>query len=310
MNSEFDYLITLLDGILGKHRKHNDGSGQISYDCPVCSYEIKGLERGDGKGNLEVNYFRNVFHCWSCGETHDTHGHLEQLIKTYGSKEDLSTYNLLRIDKVEVKEKKFRKPQLPKEFVKLSELHDRLPIKIKAKKYLSDRGVNDKIINEFNIGIAATGPYANRIIIPSYDSEKNLNYFVARSFTGEKLKYKNPTYPKEEIIFNESKINWLAPVWIVEGPFDSLFIPNSIPILGKVLHDKLWNLLYAKATSVVICLDEDAWENSKKMYNTLNGGKLEGRVKIVHLPKDKDLADIRGQVPDECWVDPDKLWKN
>jgi DNA primase len=310
MNSEFDYLITLLDGILGKHRKHNDGSGQISYDCPVCSYEIKGLERGDGKGNLEVNYFRNVFHCWSCGETHDTHGHLEQLIKTYGSKEDLNTYNLLRIDKVEVKEKKFRKPQLPKEFVKLSELHDRLPIKIKAKKYLSDRGVNDKIINEFNIGIAATGPYANRIIIPSYDSEKNLNYFVARSFTGEKLKYKNPTYPKEEIIFNEAKINWLAPVWIVEGPFDSLFIPNSIPILGKVLHDKLWNLLYTKATSVVICLDEDAWENSKKMYNTLNGGKLEGRVRIVHLPKDKDLADIRGQVPDECWVDPDKLWKN
>lgn len=310
MNSEFDYLITLLDGMLGKHRKHNDGSGQISYDCPVCSYEIKGLERGDGKGNLEVNYFRNVFHCWSCGETHDTHGHLEQLIKTYGSKEDLNTYNLLRIDKVEVKEKKFRKPQLPKEFVKLSELHDRLPIKIKAKKYLSDRGVNDKIINEFNIGIAATGPYANRIIIPSYDSEKNLNYFVARSFTGEKLKYKNPTYPKEEIIFNEAKINWLAPVWIVEGPFDSLFIPNSIPILGKVLHDKLWNLLYTKATSVVICLDEDAWENSKKMYNTLNGGKLEGRVRIVHLPKDKDLADIRGQVPDECWVDPDKLWKN
>ena len=310
MNSEFDYLITLLDGILGKHRKHNDGSGQISYDCPVCSYEIKGLERGDGKGNLEVNYFRNVFHCWSCGETHDTHGHLEQLIKTYGSKEDLNTYNLLRIDKVEVKEKKFRKPQLPKEFVKLSELHDRLPIKIKAKKYLSDRGVNDKIINEFNIGIAATGPYANRIIIPSYDSEKNLNYFVARSFTGEKLKYKNPTYPKEEIIFNEAKINWLAPVWIVEGPFDSLFIPNSIPILRKVLHDKLWNLLYTKATSVVICLDEDAWENSKKMYNTLNGGKLEGRVRIVHLPKDKDLADIRGQVPDECWVDPDKLWKN
>ena len=310
MNSEFDYLITLLDGILGKHRKHNDDSGQISYDCPVCSYEIKGLERGDGKGNLEVNYFRNVFHCWSCGETHDTHGHLEQLIKTYGTKEDLNTYNLLRIDKVEVKEKKFRKPQLPKEFVKLSELHDRLPIKIKAKKYLTDRGVNDKIINEFNIGIAATGPYANRIIIPSYDSEKNFNYFVARSFTGEKLKYKNPTYPKEEIIFNESKINWLAPVWIVEGPFDSLFIPNSIPILGKVLHDKLWNLLYAKATSVVICLDEDAWENSKKMYNTLNGGKLEGRVRIVHLPKDKDLADIRGQVPDECWVDPDKLWKN
>jgi DNA primase len=310
MNSEYDYLIDLLNGMLGKSRKHNEGTGQISYDCPVCSYDIKGLERGDGKGNLEVNYYRNLYHCWSCGETNDTHGHLEQLIKTYGTKEDLRTYNLLRSDKKEVVQKTYRKPKLPKEFVKFSDLHDRLPIKRQALKYLKERGVTDQMIKEFNLGVATGGSYVNRIIIPSYDENKELNYFVARSFVGDKLKYKNPTYPKEEIIFNESKINWFNPIWIVEGPFDSLFIPNSIPILGKVLSDKLWNLLYNKATSVVICLDEDAWDNSKMMYNVLNGGKLEGKVRIVHLPKNKDLADIRGQVPEECWVDPDKLWKN
>lgn len=311
MKSEYDYLIDLLGNFLGKSRKHNEGTGQISFDCPVCSYEIKSLTKGDGKGNLEINYFRNLYHCWSCGETHDTHGHLEQLIKTYGSKEDLTTYNLLRNDKKnDVSEKHYEKPKLPKEFTKLSDLHDKLPIKIKANKYLKERGVTPEIVKKFNIGIATSGPYEGRIIIPSYDENKELNYFVSRTFTGHKMKYKNPNYPKEEIIFNESLINWLAPVWIVEGAFDALFIPNSIPILGKVLHDKLWNLLYTKATSVIICLDEDAWENSKRMYNTLNGGKLEGKVRIVHLPKNKDLADIRGQVPEECWVDPDNLWKN
>ena len=32
------------------------GTGnQLKFDCPVCSYELKGLDHGDGKGNLEVN---------------------------------------------------------------------------------------------------------------------------------------------------------------------------------------------------------------------------------------------------------------
>jgi hypothetical protein len=40
---------------------HNDYRCQMSFDCPTCSYEIKGLENGDGKGNLEVNYKYNVY---------------------------------------------------------------------------------------------------------------------------------------------------------------------------------------------------------------------------------------------------------
>ena len=35
--------------------------------------------------------------------------------------------------------------------------------------------------------------YAGRIIVPSYDVDNKLNYFLARDFTGNAyLKYKNP----------------------------------------------------------------------------------------------------------------------
>ncbi len=55
--SDFDYgpIVDILEDILGDYRMHNDYKGQMSFDCPVCSYEIKGLDHGDGKGNLEVN---------------------------------------------------------------------------------------------------------------------------------------------------------------------------------------------------------------------------------------------------------------
>jgi hypothetical protein len=43
-------------------------------------------------------------------------------------------------------------------------------------------------------------------------------------------------------------------------------------------------------------LDGDAWDNAIKLYHELNGGNLYGRIKIVKLPLDKDIADLRGQI--------------
>ena len=45
-------VVDILENIFGEPRNHNHGRGQISFDCPVCSHEIKGLEKGDGKGPM------------------------------------------------------------------------------------------------------------------------------------------------------------------------------------------------------------------------------------------------------------------
>ncbi len=87
----------VLESFLGDHRKHNEDTGQISFDCPACSFD-KGLPDGDGKGNLEVNYNLGKFRCWVCSETNRMHGNVTRLIKNYGTQTNLRDYLLLRPD--------------------------------------------------------------------------------------------------------------------------------------------------------------------------------------------------------------------
>ena len=79
--------------------------------------------------------------------------------------------------------------------------------------------------------------------------------------------------------------------------FDSFFLDNSIALLGKYVNDNLWEKLYEKAKKdIIVCLDGDAFNDAKNIYDKLNGGKLYGRVKLMKLPKDKDVCDLRGQI--------------
>jgi len=119
-DTDFDQIVELLEDILGNYKMHNDYKGQISFDCPVCSYEIKGLDEGDGKGNLEINYRMGVYKCWSCGETHETHGNLYKLIKKYGTKKQLQFYELMRPEDVEQPQKITKIANLPNEFISFS----------------------------------------------------------------------------------------------------------------------------------------------------------------------------------------------
>ena len=94
-NEEYLPIVELLDDIFGDHRTHNEYTGQITYCCPVCSYDIKGLDQLDGKYNLEINYKLKVGKCWVCSETHNTHGNLFKLIKKFGTKKQLKQYKIL-----------------------------------------------------------------------------------------------------------------------------------------------------------------------------------------------------------------------
>lgn len=303
--TDIDYtaVVEILEDVLGEYRMHNDYKGQISFDCPVCSYEIKGLDHGDGKGNLEVNYKYNVFKCWSCSETHETHGSIYKLIKKYGTKKQLKNYQLLRPDdNDEFPKKNYHIVKLPKEYIEFSKVSAGLkmtPQYRQAYNYIKSRNITDEMLEKYKIGFCYQGIYENRIIIPSYDENMNLSYFIGRSYlTKTKLKYKNPEAQKEIIIFNEYLINWDEPIYIVEGAFDSIFINNSIPMLGKFMSDYLFNKLYENAKKIIIVLDPDAWGDAERLYHRINCGKLMGKVWIIKLDGDKDIADLQGKLDD------------
>ena len=292
---ESPLILELLQEVLGDINAHYPNKGQISFDCPVCSYDIKGLDKGDGKGNFEVNYHQGVYKCWACSETFNTHGSLNKLFLKWGNKRHKATWELIGGDFIKKTEKKYKQVKLPKEYISFTK-GNKLTIPYKeAYNYLRKRNITDEIINKYSIGYTTEGEYRGRIIVPSFDENEELNYFVSRSYINHKNKYKNPEAEKDKIIFNEHLIKWDEDVYLVEGVFDMFFLKNAIPILGKNLSDRLWEKLYSNCKkNIIVCLDGDAWEDAEKLYRKLDGGKLTNRIRLIKLPKDKDVSDLGG----------------
>jgi hypothetical protein len=67
-------------------------------------------------------------------------------------------------------------------------------------------------------------------------------------------------------------------------------------MLGKVMSDLLFDVLYEKAKKIIIILDPDAWKDSEKLYYRLNGGRLFNKVWVVKLMGNKDIAELRGDL--------------
>jgi len=302
MSEEKEVVIDLLRDFLGKEKAHYDLKCQITFDCPVCSYDIKGLDHGDGKGNLEINYCRHIYKCWSCGETHGTQGPLGKLFDRFGTKMAKKTYNLVRPQDEKYVAPKLR-VKIPAGYKQFKDSNERFIPHKEAMRYLTSRGITNEIIEKYKIGYTVDGDFAYRVIIPSFDKEGELNYFIARSWVSSKMKYKNPTVPKETIIFNESNIDFSKTIYLVEGAFDMLFLDNSIPLLGKHVSPMLFERLYNEALGEIhICLDGDAWDDAQKLFHELNGGTLYGRIKIIRPPKDRDVCDLRGEI-NEYYID-------
>tara|TARA_R110000796_G_scaffold106152_1_gene216531 strand:- start:15 stop:929 length:915 start_codon:yes stop_codon:yes gene_type:complete len=288
-------LLELLQDVLGDINAHYPNKGQISFDCPVCSYDIKGLDKGDGKGNFEVNYQQGVYKCWACSETYSTHGSINKLFLKWGNKRHKSTWELIGGDFIKTKKRKYEDVKLPHHYISFTK-GNKLTIQYKeAYNYLRKRNISDKMIAKYSIGYTTEGKYSGRIIVPSFDKNEEINYFVSRSYVGHRNKYKNPEAEKDKIIFNEHLINWDEDVYLVEGVFDMFFVPNSIPLLGKNVSDKLWGILYDNSKKhIIICLDGDAWKDSEKLYRKLDGGKLNGKIRLLKVPQDKDVGELGG----------------
>jgi len=285
------YIASILENFLGDIRKHNESTGQISFDCPACSAD-KGMPEGDGKGNLEINYNKDVFKCWSCMDSNNMSGSVIKLIKKYGNAKQLKDYKLFKPESILSNEdKKQIEIKLPDGFKSLKDCTAKDFKYNAAIQYLRKRGITDDIIEKFNIGYTTRGTFFNRIIIPSYDEDGLLNYFIARWFDRHynKMKYLNPDIEKQSIIFNEGRVNWDATLYLVEGVTDHIVIPNSIPLLGKFIPPMLLEKIYDNANAnIIIFLDGDAFGDAERLYHQLNIGKLKNRIRIVLVPENYD----------------------
>jgi DNA primase len=214
----------------------------------------------------------NFWHCWVCGAKGKTLLSLFKKIKAPASK--IAELNILVVPNKKDKTTEQGAAELPKEFISLTTCVEDKIAQIEAKhalKFLKNRGITIDDIIKYNIGFCKEGPYAERVIIPSYDNLGKLNYFIARSYKDSDRKYKNPPIAAKEAIGFELYINWDAPIILVEGMFDALTIKrNVIPLFGKVLHDKLMKkLVESSVNRIYIALDNDARKDALKQAEKL-----------------------------------------
>lgn len=276
-------LITLVDSVLGPSKKTS--SGNYAYHCPFCNHH---------KPKLEVNFTENKkghnpWHCWVCNNrgksiftllkkadaSPEKIAEAKSYIRTGYEVEDTTTVKALK---------------LPKEYYPLY-----IPTKdIMAKHalaYLHSRNITMDDIIKYDIGYCSNGPYTNMIIIPSYDSRGNLNYFTARNFSKSSTrKYKNPPVSRDIIPF-ELLINWNSPIILCEGPFDAIAIKrNAIPLLGKNIQNTLMKkIISSKVDQIYIALDQDAQKSALQFCeHFMNEGK---EVHLLEL-NNKDPSEM------------------
>ena len=171
--------------------------------------------------------------------------------------------------------------ELPKEFKSLLDNQD--IIARHALAYLKKRNITKQDILKYNIGYCDSGRYMNMVVIPSYNSNGELNYFTARSFEKDPyIKYRNPEASRDIVPF-ELFINWNLPITLCEGPFDAMAIKrNVIPLFGKNIQPALMKkIVGSKVEKIYIALDDDAMEQAFKFCDILlNAGK---EVYLVEL---------------------------
>jgi hypothetical protein len=294
---------SIIQNIFGDVQGLNQ-SEQVQVNCPRCQ-EREGLSYPDGKYNLEINTRKKLFRCWKCDEPRFS-GSLGRLIRTFGSHADYEMYKsyvgVFQDYIYDEDEKEYVQVKLPEEMILFSQMETGNSEHFEAYNYLvNERKISREIILKYRLGFCITGKYAKRIIIPSFDKNGEVNYFVGRYYGTDqkirkKLPYLNPYADKDMIIFNEGLVNWDSTVYLVEGAFEMLSFPvNIIPMLGKTLSTTLFLKLQELKPDVVVLLDPDAYKNGIELYYMLYTIYVgcEERVRIVKLPTKEDLDELR-----------------
>jgi DNA primase len=279
-------LIVLLESVLGTSNKTSRGN--YSFKCPFCTHH---------KNKLEINCITNAksenpWHCWVCEAKGKTIRSLLKNMKAPSNK--IAELNMI-IAPGRAEEKQISTLlDIPKEFIPLHKPVEDKIANIESKhaiRFLRKRGIMADDIIKYNIGFCNDGPYKERVIIPSYDGNGSINYFIARTYKDGPTKYKNPPADAKSAIGWELYINWDAPIILVEGVFDALTIKrNVIPLFGKIIHEKLMQkLVRSTVNRIYIALDPDAIKNALKHAELLMSYNKE--VYLVELDG-KDANEI------------------
>ena len=265
-----------------------------NFRCPICGDSQK--HKNKARGYIYVVKNNTNFKCHNCGASLSLNNFIKKIDGTLHKQYTLEKFKEGHTGRgfvVEEPEFKFKKPVFRKklDLPKASENVD-------AREYLEKRKLNpDKFyfannfkrwVNTKKQTFDTIGRDEQRIIIPMYDRDKNLIGFQGRSLVPNSVKYITVMLEDEAPkIYGLDSIDEKLPVYVVEGPFDSTFVNNSVALCGSD-----GDLGYLEGSDTILVYDNEP--RNREIVGRIERC-IERNQKVVIWPSniiEKDINDM------------------
>jgi len=203
--------------------------GWHSFDCPFCDY---GRQKKKCAVHLEYEFVK----CWECGYKDFLLNFVSEVenISYYESRKLIYSYPEADVD-VDISlgmvtELSEASIELPTGYTQL--LDGVGVLGKRARAYLDSRGFDLEVLDAMGFGYCnkhdkdKLKDYFGYIIIP-FKSKGTLQYYIGRDYTGQYLRYKNPSVEdcgvgKTDLVFNEDALRLHSTVYVTEGWADAM----------------------------------------------------------------------------------------
>jgi len=284
--------ISLVSSRLQKFKKVK--ADLYNFRCPICGDSQK--NKNKARGYMYVVKNNTNFKCHNCGASLSLNNFLKKIDTTLYKQYTLEKFKEGHTGRnfvTDEPEFKFKKPIFKKKLnlPKASENDF-------GKEYLTKRKLDpgkfyfaenfmewsntqkqtfDRIIKD-----------EPRIIIPLYDESKTLIGFQGRALKSSTTKYITVMLDEEAPkIYGLETIDRKLPIYVVEGPFDSTFVNNSVALCGSD-----GDLGYLKGSDLILVYDNEP--RNREIVNRIERC-IERNQRVVIWPNniiEKDINDM------------------
>jgi hypothetical protein len=131
-----------------------------------------------------------------------------------------------------------------------------------------------------------------RLVLPFYNTNDELIAVTCRALRNESLRYVTVKIKEDELLaFGLDKLDKDKTIFVVEGPIDSLFLPNCIAVAGTAFT-KLDTLDLPKDKVVAILDNQPRNKDVCKILNKM----IDSQYKVVIWPQSLEQKDINEMV--------------
>jgi len=164
----------------------------------------------------------------------------------------------------------------------------KIPEKYFDKLFLSDKFMT--LVNKVKPNTYKVIKDHPRLIIPFYDTTEKIFAFQGRAFGKEQPKYLTIKLDEnKQKVYGLDKVNFQQPIYITEGPIDSLFIDNCLAAGGADLFLK--NKIPNEQITYIFDNEPRNKEIVKRMYKV-----IEQDFNVVIWPEEIQLKDVNDMI--------------